>query len=101
MQSDPLLTAVWYHGSDQRFEILRAGSTVTRWRPLADKPSLLEITDEGSLLHNGTAPGFLYALDEAVCVGCDVVPHPRTTMEPGLEFLTTRPLRMRGIARLP
>ena len=90
---------------DQCFEILRAGSTVTRWRPLAEafshKPSLLEITDEGSILHNGTAPGFLYALDEAVCVGCDVVPHPRTTMEPGLEFLTTRPLRVRCIARLP
>ena len=27
---------VWYHGSPERFTLLRAGSTITQWRALAE-----------------------------------------------------------------
>jgi hypothetical protein len=87
----------WYHGSPLELTILRRGSTVTQSRNLArafsHKPTILSITDEGHIQHNGTAPGFLYQIDEAIRPG-DVEPHPRTTMDPGLEWLTTRDLRL-------
>ena len=31
----------------------------------------------------------------------DVFPHPRTTMEEELEFLTTRPLKVEQIGKVP
>ena len=42
---------IWYHGSNARFDILRAGSTVTQWKELAEafshKPSCLSCEDDG------------------------------------------------------
>ena len=91
--------AVWYHGSDQRFDILRTDSTITQWRALAEafshKPTALSYEDDGTIAHNGTAPGFLYIIDEPITVGIDIYPHPRTTMDENAEFLTNRPLRVR------
>lgn len=95
---------VWYHGSDRVFQELRAGSTVTQWRALAEafshKPSALSYEDDGSISHNGTAKGYLYVIDEPVTVGEDVYPHPRTVMDPNVEFLTKRPLRVRLVEEL-
>ncbi len=96
MTDDP--TVIWYHGSPLRLEVLREGSTITRWRELArvfsHKPPIVCITDEATLQHNGTQPGYLYEIAEPVAPG-DVTPHPRTTMRPGDEWLTTRDLRLR------
>jgi len=39
-------------------------------------------------------PGYLYTVADEIQPG-DVVPHPRTTMAPGDEWLTTRELRLR------
>ena len=95
---------VWYHGSNQLFSVLRAGSTITQWRELAEafshKPTLLCCEDDGRIFHNGEAQGFLYVLDEPVEIGVDVYQHPRTTMDPGAEFLTARPIKVRLAARL-
>lgn len=94
----------WYHGSDKSFEVLRAGSTVTQWRALAEafahKPTMLWYEDDGTIHHNGTATGRLYVLDEPITVGVDIEPHPRTTMDENAEFLTKRPLRVRQIEKL-
>ena len=96
--------AVWYHGSDQIFDTLRAGSTVTQWQALAEafshKPTELGYDDDGTILHNGTAQGYLYILDEPVVIGEDLYQHPRTTMDANAEFLTTRPLKVRQIKTL-
>jgi hypothetical protein len=96
MRDDP--DATWYHGSPLRLEVLRGRSTITQWRDLArvfsHKPPIVCITDEGTLQHNGTQPGYLYEIAEPVTDG-DVIPHPRTTMRPGDEWLTTRELRLR------
>lgn len=95
---------IWYHGSNQWFSQLKEGSTITPWRALAEafshKPAVLSILDDGTIVHNGTASGYLYLLDEVIVPGRDVIPHPRSTMESGLEFLTTRPVHVRFIAHV-
>lgn len=95
---------VWYHGSDQKFSLLREGSTVTPDRELAEafshKPPLLSCEEGGVILHNGRKRGYLYIVDELVDEERDLYPHPRTTLAPGAEFLTQRPLRVRLIAEL-
>lgn len=55
---------VWYHGSPFLFELLEKGSTITRWRELAEafshKPDILCVEDSGEILHKGkrlTEPG--------------------------------------------
>ncbi len=96
---------IWYHGSDQRFDILLEGSTITQRRELAEafshKPSMLCIEDDGTITHNGNKSGVLYVIDEAIILGQDVIPHPRSAMEPGMEWITTRPLKVKMLAKLP
>ena len=96
---------VWYHGSNVLFAELRAGSTITQWRALAEafshKPGMLCCDDFGKITHNGKEPGYLYVIDEPVSVGADCYRHPRSVMEDNAEFLTKRPLRVRLIAELP
>ena len=98
---------VWYHGSPERFTVLRQGSTVTPCRTLAKafshRPSLLCWEDDGTITHSGGKPGFLYQVDESTTLGGDLLPHPRSTMEPNAEFLTQRPLAVKliGIAPWP
>ena len=94
----------WYHGSNQVFSELRTGSTITQWKELAEafshKPTALGYDDGGSICHNGAEKGYLYIIDGPVEVGKDVYQHPRTTMDPGAEFLTNRPLKVRLVAEL-
>ncbi len=90
----------WYHGSPLKLEVLRTGSTITQWKDLArifsHKPAVVSISDEGDIQHTGTQPGYLYVIDEPVAAA-DVIPHPRTTMRPGDEWLIQRELRVRLI----
>ena len=94
----------WYHGSNAVFTELRANSTVTQWRELAEafshKPSLLGFDDDGNISHNGTEKGYLYVIDEPITAGVDVYQHPRTTMDKNAEFLTRRPLKVRMVREL-
>ena len=54
----------WFHGSNRRFDVLRAGSTITQWQALAEafshQPSRLGYDDDGIVGHNGTEYGYLY-----------------------------------------
>lgn len=90
--------ATWHHGSPSELTYIREGSTITRDRDLArvfsHKPPIVCTLDDGRIKHSGTTPGFLYVIDEEVRPD-DVKPHPRTTMDPGAEWLTTRDLRLR------
>ena len=96
---------IWYHGTPLALDVLAQGSTVTRWRALAEafshKPAVLCIEDDGSILHNGSLPGHLYRIAEEVQIGRDLIQHPRTTMDEGLEFLTERPLRLEYLCDVP
>lgn len=94
----------WYHGSNQKFDVLETGSTITQWRELAEafshKPSLLCCEDDGSIWQNGTERGYLYLIDEPVTVGITVFQHPNSSMEQNLEFLTKKPLKVKCIAEI-
>jgi len=96
MDFDP--TQPWYHGSPFELKTIRKGSTITQKRELArifsHKPAVASMEDDGSIKHNGTQPGYLYVIAEDIAPG-DVIPHPRTAMGPGDEWLTTRELRVR------
>jgi len=86
----------WYHGSPFKLTILCRGSTITHDRELArvfsHKPTIISLSGK-SLKHNGTIPGFLYQIAEDMKAG-DIYPHPRSSMERGKEWLTTRELRV-------
>jgi quercetin dioxygenase-like cupin family protein len=88
---------VWYHGSPYRLSVLRAGSTVTRDRYLAEafshKPAIVSMDDDGAIRHNGVAAGYLYRVVDALAEN-DVYPHPRSSMAPGKEWLTCRELHV-------
>jgi len=94
----------WYHGSAEKFDILREGSTITQWKELAEafshQPTELSYEDDGSIHHNGIEKGYLFIVDEPVQFGADIYPHSRTTMEQGAEFLTKRPLKVRLMQEL-
>jgi len=93
----PSPSDTWYHGSPLVLSVLLSGSTITQDRHLAEvfslKPTLVSLGDDGKIHHNGRADGLLYRMAEPVGPG-DVVPHPRSSMPPGLEWLITRPLRV-------
>lgn len=98
-------TMLWYHGSPLELTSLRTGSTVTQDRDLArvysHKPRLVsqDIDERGErqIKHSGRQPGLLYRIDEPILPG-DIYPHPQSTIGPGQEWLTTRPLRVALIA---
>lgn len=92
----------WYHGSPFELTELTVGSTITRWKELAEafsrKPQTLSYDMVGGTInHNGQLNGFLYVIDEPIVEGVDIYKHPRTTMDDGVEWLTKRPLRLRKI----
>ncbi len=94
----------WYHGSNQAFTRLKAGSTITQWRELAEafshQPKNLWINDDESLGHNGPEDGYLYQIDELLNPE-DLEPVPGSTMAPGLEWLTRREIPLRLLSRSP
>ena len=95
---------IWYHGSNLCLSELKQGSTITQWRALAEafshKPTILGYDDDGTITHNGVQKGYLYIVDENIEIGKDVYPHPRTTMDENIEFLTKRALKVRLIQEL-
>lgn len=85
----------WYHGSPYKLTTIRATSTITQDKHLATvfshKPTLVSISEDGKIKHNGTMPGFLYYISESIQAE-DVAPHPHSVMEYGQEWLTNREL---------
>lgn len=90
-------TRVWYHGSPLELTVLQVGSSITPdmeyARIFSHKPALVSISDDGAITHTGTQPGYLYRIAEPL-VPTDIYPHPRTTLPPDKEWLTTRELRI-------
>ncbi len=100
-----------YHGSPYTLDTLLTGSTITQDEALArvfsHKPQIVCLEDDPAelargvprLRHNGTLPGLLYVIDEPL-TGEDIYPHPQSSMPPGLEWLTRRPLRLRLVGQV-
>ncbi|MGZ9583767.1 hypothetical protein [Paenibacillus marinisediminis] len=91
----------WFHGSPSILNELLEGSTISQDRDLArifsHKPSLVVVDDSGTRYHNGKANGYLYVIDDTITPN-DVYPHPKTSMNPGEEWLISRPLKVKKIA---
>jgi hypothetical protein len=91
----------WYHGSPVKLSKLRSGSTISSNRELArifsHKPSLVvqDYDSEGRMLikHSGRQAGWLYRIAELLQPK-DLLPHPRSSMEAGQEWLTCRELAL-------
>jgi hypothetical protein len=104
-------TRPWYHGSPFQLSTLLPGSTITQDKDLArifsHKPVIVSLEDDPAVLargiprlrHNGTLSGLLYIIDEPLG-SQGVYPHPRSSMPPGLEWLTRCPLRLRQLCRV-
>ena len=86
-----------FHGTPLDLAVLKAGSSVTQHRDLArvfsHKPTVVSISDDGEMMHNGQRPGILYRLANPIAED-DVEPHPRSAMPSGLEWVTTRDLSL-------
>ncbi len=84
---------MWFHGSQQRFSRLRPGSSVTRNKNVAKafshRPSIVSWSDEGEIKHDGSMPGYLYSISEAIGPD-DVRPHPSPVNADRWEWLTNR-----------
>jgi hypothetical protein len=89
------ITNPWYHGSPLELTSFRAGSMITQKRELArifsHKTTLVSVSDDGRIKHNGSRLGYLYIIEEEIKPD-DVIPHPHTTMAAGDEWLTKREL---------
>ena len=90
----------WYHGSQQRLTVLHTGSSISQNRMIArffsHRPQIVSQYDDGSIKHNGTMSGFLFAIDEEISAE-DVYPHPHPVNASYWEWLTTRELKIRLI----
>jgi fermentation-respiration switch protein FrsA (DUF1100 family) len=90
----------WFHGSPHRLSVLRKGSTITQDEELArvfsHEPTIVSISDDGKIKHDGKKSGFLYRIAEDVFPE-DVQPPPRSVVQPGKEWITTRDLKVEQI----
>jgi len=77
--------------------MLKTGSTITQWKDLAKafshKPPCLIIDDNKTIKHNGKVKGFLYIINEELRKD-DIIKHPKSSMDDGLEWITQRDLNI-------
>ncbi|HEY3290485.1 MAG TPA: GNAT family N-acetyltransferase [Anaerolineae bacterium] len=82
---------------------LRIHSTITQHRRLAEvfshKPTLVCIEDDGTIQHDGRLTGKLYRVEQVRAE--DIIPHLTSSMEPGMEWVTTRPLPLTLLGPVP
>ena len=92
----------WYHGSQQPLTTLRAGSSITHHiavaRAFSHRPSLVSQAGDGTVKHDGTAPGYLHVVAEEIRPE-DIYPHPHPVNAARWEWLTNREVRLQLLER--
>lgn len=87
----------WWHGTPERLTTLRAGSVITRIRPLAEAyahaPANLSLAADNTVTHDGRRAGWLYRIADAVRPD-EVMPAPASAMPLSYEFISKRELRL-------
>jgi hypothetical protein len=87
----------WFHGSPLELETLRKGSSITQIEKLAQafssKPSVVSVSDDGKIRHNGKSKGHVYKVTDRVTTD-DIHEHPRSSMKGGWEWITKRELKL-------
>ena len=90
-------TLTWYHGSQQKLTTLRVGSSITQDKTVAKafshRPSMLSMSEGGTVKHDGVAPGYLYIVTDEISPE-DVYPHPHPVNATRWEWLTNRELKL-------
>ena len=85
----------WFHGSSLELETLRKGSTVTQFEKLAQifshKPSIVSVSDNGEIKHNGKVKGRVYRIAEEVTAD-DIFRHPESST--GWEWITDKEFKL-------
>ncbi len=93
-------TLTWYHGSQQKLNTLRIGSSITQNRNVAKgfshSPSLLTQSEGDTVKHDGVTPGYLYTVADEIGPD-DVRPHPHPVNVTRWEWLTNRELKLKLI----
>ena len=86
----------WFHGSPSELETLRKGSSITQIEKLAQvfssKPSILSVSDDGKIRHNGDSKGRVYRVTNRVTTD-DIYEHPRSSMK-GWEWITKKEFKL-------
>ena len=87
----------WFHGSPSELETLRKGSTITQIEKLAQvfstKPSIVSVSDDGKIRHNGKSKGRVYRVINRVTTD-DISEHPRASMKKGWEWITKKEFKL-------
>ena len=85
----------WFHGSPLELELLRKGSSITQTEKLAQafstKPSLVSVSDDGKIKHNGKSKGRIYRVTGMVTID-DIYEHPRS--KNGWEWITKKEFKL-------
>ena len=93
-------TMTWYHGSQQELTTLRVGSSITQDKTVAKafshRPSMLSMSEGGTVKHDGVTPGYLYIVADEISHD-DVYPHPHPVNATRWEWLTNRELKLKLI----
>ncbi len=93
-------TLTWYHGSQQELTTLRVGSSITQDKTVAKafshRPSLLTMSEGGTVKHDGVTSGYLYTVVDEIGPD-DVHPHPHPVNATRWEWLTNRELKLKLI----
>ena len=90
-------TLTWYHGSQQELTTLRVGSSITQDKTVAKafsrRPSLLTMSEGGTVKHDGVTSGYLYTVADEIGPD-DVYPHPHPVNVTRWAWLTNRELKL-------
>ena len=93
-------TLTWYHGSQQELTTLRVGSSITQDKTVAKafshRPSLLTMSEGGTVKHDGVTSGYLYTVADEIGPD-DVHLHPHPVNATRWEWLTNRELKLKLI----
>ena len=86
----------WFHGSPSELKTLRKGSSITQIEKLAQvfssKPSIVSVSDDGTIRHNGKSKGRVYRVTDKVTPD-DIYEHPRSPIK-GWEWITKKEFKL-------
>ena len=86
----------WFHGSPSELETLRKGSSITQIEKLAQafssKPSIVSVSDDGKIKHNGKSKGRIYKVTGRVTTDA-IYEHPRSSVK-GCEWITKKEFKL-------
>jgi hypothetical protein len=87
----------WFHGSPSKLKTLRKGSSITQIEKLAQafsaKPSIVSVSDDGKIRHDGKSKGRVYKVTERVTTD-DIYRHPRSSWQKGWEWITKKEFKL-------